>query len=157
MRDWRHGAIHCCIKYSAETWQRPKTFHLTDCFCTNWDAIKNLGKIGGVLFISYVTRGRQYLVKTKTRLGLWLSGAQFGKTNFLTSESFFKNGPTLDSFSFIFIFSKRTHQSLQQINVKNVHPVYSAGIRTHDHDSLPLTTRPGLPPNVWKLSSIIQL
>ena len=35
---------------------------------------------------------------------------------------------------FLHIFSlfKQTIQFLQQINVKNVHPVYSTGIRTHD-------------------------
>ena len=35
-------------------------------------------------------------------------------------------------FTFIFLFSIQTLQLLQQINVKNVHPVYGAGIRTHD-------------------------
>ena len=39
---------------------------------------------------------------------------------------------------FISLF-KQIIQILQQINVKNVHPVSGAGIRTHD----PLTTRPG--------------
>ena len=29
-------------------------------------------------------------------------------------------------------FFKQTIQILQQINVKNAHPVYGAGIRTHD-------------------------
>ena len=45
---------------------------------------------------------------------------------------FFKNGPTPASFSFIFGLFKQTLQFLQQINVKNVHPVYGAGIWTHD-------------------------
>ena len=34
-------------------------------------------------------------------------------------------------------------QFLQQINVKNVHPLYGDGIRTHDlceHESPPITT-----------------
>ena len=35
-------------------------------------------------------------------------------------------------FLYIFGLFKQTIQFLQQINVKNVHPVYSAGIRTHD-------------------------
>ena len=39
---------------------------------------------------------------------------------------FFKNGPTLASFSFIFGLFKQTIIFLQQINVKNVHPEYSA-------------------------------
>ena len=36
---------------------------------------------------------------------------------------------------------------------KNVHPVYGAGIRTHDlwNESPPITTRPGLPPLTWAL------
>ena len=39
-------------------------------------------------------------------------------------------------------------QFLQQINVKNVHPLYGDRIRTHDlceRESPPITTRPGLP------------
>ena len=41
-----------------------------------------------------------------------------------------KNGPTPASFSFIFGLFKQTLQFLQY--VKNVHPVYGDGIRTHD-------------------------
>ena len=54
-------------------------------------------------------------------------------------------------FSIYFCLFKQTLQFSQQINVKNVNPVYSAGIRTHNQ-SPPITTRPGLPPkthNVW--------
>ena len=43
-----------------------------------------------------------------------------------------KNGPTPASFSFIFGLFKETLQFLQQINVKIVHPVYGARIRTHN-------------------------
>ena len=40
--------------------------------------------------------------------------------------------------SFIFgLFKQTSLQFLQQINVKNVHPVYGAWIRTHDHGSRP--------------------
>ena len=47
--------------------------------------------------------------------------------------SFFLNGPTPTSFSFIFgLFKQTSLQFLQQINVKNVHQVYGAGIRTHN-------------------------
>ena len=47
---------------------------------------------------------------------------------------FFKNGPTPASFLFIFGPFKQTIQFLQQINVKkcHVHPVFGAGIWTHD-------------------------
>ena len=44
---------------------------------------------------------------------------------------FKKMGHPLASFSFIFYLFKQTIQFLQQINLKNVHPVYGAGIRTH--------------------------
>ena len=47
-------------------------------------------------------------------------------------------------FLIYFRLFKDTLQFLQQINVKNLHPVYSAGIRTHDLWNI--TTRPGLPP-----------
>ena len=49
---------------------------------------------------------------------------------------FLKKGPTAASFSFIFgLFKQTSIQFLQQFNVKkcHVHPVYGAGIRTHDH------------------------
>ena len=45
---------------------------------------------------------------------------------------FFLNGPTRASFPFIFGLFKQTLQFLQQIDVKNVHPVYSARIWTHN-------------------------
>ena len=36
-------------------------------------------------------------------------------------------------FSFLFsVFSNKQYKFLQQMYVKNVHPVYGAGIRTHD-------------------------
>ena len=51
---------------------------------------------------------------------------------FLYELSIFYKGPTPVSFSFIFGLFKQTIQFLQEIIVKNVHPVYSAGIWTHD-------------------------
>ena len=51
------------------------------------------------------------------------------------NEYVFLNGPTLASFSFIFgLFKQTSLQFLQQINVKkcHFHPVYGAGIQTHD-------------------------
>ena len=45
---------------------------------------------------------------------------------------FFHYGLTPASFSFIFGLLKQTLQFLQQIYVKNVHPVYSAGNQTRD-------------------------
>ena len=47
---------------------------------------------------------------------------------------FLKNGPTPASFIIYFfgLFKQTSLQFLQQINVKNVHPVYGAGIQTHD-------------------------
>ena len=65
-----------------------------------------------------------------------------------SNSSFFKKGyprPFLNLFS-----SFQTYiQFLQQIYVKkcNDHPVYGAGIRSHDlrkQESPPITTRPGL-------------
>ena len=49
---------------------------------------------------------------------------------------FLKNGPTPASFSFIFGLFKQIIQILQQINVKNVHPVYCTGIRTYCHSNM---------------------
>ena len=39
----------------------------------------------------------------------------------------------LGLFFVYFRLFKQTKQFLQQINVKNVHPVYSAGIQTHNY------------------------
>ena len=52
---------------------------------------------------------------------------------------FLKNGPYLASFSIIFgLFKQTSLQFLQQINVKIVHPVYGAGIRTHNLQNVSL-------------------
>ena len=45
---------------------------------------------------------------------------------------FKKNGPTPASFAFIFGLFKQTVHFLQQINEKNIHPVYGTGIMNHD-------------------------
>ena len=46
---------------------------------------------------------------------------------------FLKMGQSRPLFLFIFgLFKQTLLQFLQQINVKNVHPVSSAGIRTHN-------------------------
>ena len=43
------------------------------------------------------------------------------------------------SFSFIFsLFKTNINTILQQIDVKNVHPVYGTGIRTHDLQNMSL-------------------
>ena len=56
----------------------------------------------------------------------------FGKFKY-----FFKNGPSPASFSFIFgLFQTNINTILQQIYVKNVHPVYSTRIRTHDRQDV---------------------
>ena len=47
----------------------------------------------------------------------------------LESHYMFLNGPPSASIS---VFFKQTTQNLQQINVKNVHPVSSSGIQTHN-------------------------
>ena len=49
------------------------------------------------------------------------------------NEQFFLKKRVIPSLFFIYFrLLKQTLQFLQQINVKNVHPVYGAGIRTHD-------------------------
>ena len=57
-----------------------------------------------------------------------------------SNEQFFlkKNRPSPATFSIIFIFSKKYYNFLQQINVKNGHKVYGAGIRTHKHQNMSL-------------------
>ena len=53
------------------------------------------------------------------------------KINTWYVKSFFRMGHS-QPFSFIFGLFKQTFQFLQQNNVKNVHPVYGARIRTHN-------------------------
>ena len=43
-------------------------------------------------------------------------------------------------FQFIFYLFKQTLQFLQQVFVGNVHPVYGAGIQTHDPQNMSLLT-----------------
>ena len=51
----------------------------------------------------------------------------------LVANFFLKKWANPASFSFIFgLFQTNINTILQQINVKNVHPVYGTGIRTHD-------------------------
>ena len=57
--------------------------------------------------------------------------------------------PTL--FFVYFCLFKHTLQSLQQINVKYVHPVYGfwdSNPRPLEHESPPIATRPGLLPRM---------
>ena len=49
----------------------------------------------------------------------------------------FFNGPSPACFIYFRLF-EQTLQFLQQINLKNVHPVYGAGIRTHDLHNMSL-------------------
>ena len=70
-------------------------------------------------------------------LGLVVIGGdlchEFGSQHHILDGHFshlLKNGPTPASFSVIFGLFKQTLQFLQY--VKSVHPVYGAGIRTHD-------------------------
>ena len=53
---------------------------------------------------------------------------------------FFKKWAIPGLFFFTFFLFKQTLQFLHQINVKNVHPVYSAGIRTPNHHVMSLLT-----------------
>ena len=53
------------------------------------------------------------------------------KTRSFLKEFFFKKWANPGLF-FMFGLFKQTIQFLQQINVKNIHPIYGAGIRTHD-------------------------
>ena len=57
-------------------------------------------------------------------------------------KSFFKKWAIYGLFLFICIFSNKHYIFLQQINVKNIHPVYGAGIRTNDLWSMSLLPLP---------------
>ena len=60
-----------------------------------------------------------------------------------TRWNYFLNGPTPAFFIVYFgLFKQTPLQILQQINVKNVHPVYGAGIRTHNLQNMSLLPLP---------------
>ena len=50
----------------------------------------------------------------------------------LTLNDTSKNGPPPASFSFTRSLSNKHYNFYNEFNVKNLHPVYCAGIRTHD-------------------------
>ena len=56
----------------------------------------------------------------------------------IIKETFSKKWAVPGLFLFIFAFFKQKLQSLQQINVKRAHTVYSAEIRTHDPRNMSL-------------------
>ena len=53
-------------------------------------------------------------------------------------SAIFLNGPSPASFSFIFVFSNKHYNFYNKDMWKNVHPVYSAGIQTHNHQNMSL-------------------
>ena len=61
---------------------------------------------------------------------------------FTKAPLMFFNGPTPASFWFIFGLFKQALQFLQKINVKNVHPVFSARNQTHDLWNMSLFPKP---------------
>ena len=67
-----------------------------------------------------------------------------------------KNGPTPASFLFIFCLFIQTMQFLQQIYVRKYPSsiqCWDSNPRLSERESLPITTRPGLPPSVvWWLN-----
>ena len=67
-----------------------------------------------------------------------LSNEAIKRVQHKLSYFFKKNGPTPASLIIYFLFKQTLLQILQQINVKNVHPVYGAGIRTHNLQNVSL-------------------
>ena len=75
----------------------------------------------------------------------------------INGQSVFKNGPTQASFSFIFgLFKQISLQFLQQIYVKKCPSSLQCqdlNPRPSEHEFLPITTRPGLPPSYSNVRS----
>ena len=68
---------------------------------------------------------------TSGALGMWVTSSSPVETNLSVAKGllFFKKWANPGLFSIYFYLFKHI---LQKINVKNVHPVYSAGIWIHD-------------------------
>ena len=82
-----------------------------------------------------------------TDIGIFLSLS----INVTVCHVFFKYGPTPASFLFSFSLFKQTIQFLQQINVKKCPSSIQCrdlNPRPFEHESSPITTRPGLPPTI---------
>ena len=67
----------------------------------------------------------------------------------------FLNEPSPASFSFIFVFSNKHNNFYNKWMWNNIHPVgilcWDSNLRPLEHESPPITTRPGLPPLVDQL------
>ena len=75
------------------------------------------------------------VIKYCTSILCWDSNSQPADISFLPQPSYVP-------FSFIFSLFKQTAQILPQINVKNIHPVSGAGIRTHNLQNTSLLPLP---------------
>ena len=80
----------------------------------------------------YLTK-RVNLLITSTLLSKdSIIGSKSFKDNVTRKIYFLKKWSIISLFFIYFCLFKQTLQSLQQINVENVHPVYGAGIQTHN-------------------------
>ena len=122
----------------------------TDIHCLLWMPFRKFkngtNPASFCLFPSFsMTNRYNWLIMKKRKWSAWDSnpGPQTnplsnGRPHQFRKLNYFLNRPTPASFSFIFGLPKQTLQFLQQINVKNVHPVYGAGIRTHNLQNVSL-------------------
>ena len=114
----------------------------TDCVMV----LVNVGKLSILITFSFWYYNTNYFtlsLKPFTILPAYLCVVETPKsivTNLIMNLNFldfmgdfsFLYGPTPASISFLFGPFRQTIQFVQQINVKSIHPVYGAGIRTHD-------------------------
>ena len=59
-------------------------------------------------------------------------------STYLVVNVFSKMGPSLPLFYFIFVFSKKHYIFYNKYRWRNIHPVYTAGIQTHDLQDMSL-------------------
>ena len=101
----------------------------------------NFWRFSRRLHLTYLLKAKQYLEKFSSS---WQANVFLKSANVVFFQKMGHPRSLLCLFS---VFFKQTSFNFyNKLIWKNVHPVYGTGIRTHNRESPPITTRPGLRP-----------
>ena len=129
-------------------------------FKCHWFVVSDCGQVG----ITVASKPRDLHFKSQS-LANFFERIIYCAEMIWSTKCFFKKNLGQPGLLFVYFRSFQKHYNFYNKYMwKNVHPVYGAGIQTHNLrncESLPITTRPGLPPkehemfNHWTLRSRI--
>ena len=127
------------------------------CDATAWSLSENVKRLRKCNSLYLLSNKNDFILKVQTFVDMWkvfeifatIPSQRIRKSNrgkWLNFEMvfaikvrlFFKKLAIPGLFFIYFRLFKQTLQFLQQINVKNVHPEYGAGIQTHNHWNISL-------------------